>query len=748
MSFPISNAVFIWQDPIIDVLGTPPGSPSVGDRYIVGPNATGAWVGQSNTIATWNGSAWTFETPQFGWIVNATNSPFTNVFIYYFFYPDQWSLIGNVKESSNQIPGKFITIPGLPQPPGPQGAPGQPGPAGSVGTRGNPGPKGDQGIQGIKGDRGIPGPKGDSGEQGPKGNDGAAGSQGPAGSPGLVWRGIWSNSTTYSINDAVFRNGNSYVASAAGTNHDPISSPAFWGFLTEGAYGGAITIDSLFDTGTSNADPGSGKWRLSNGTQTTALALYIDLTSNDGIAIAAILDSLNNSTSATKATLRIHNRFDVTKFLIFNVTNVITHTGYRELTIASGIGSTSSPFNASDEALLSFSVTGNAGQDAIPILLPNTTAQGRLAPTGTITNLVTIPTTAFAESLATFRNEGTAGNWYIAFNNLFGFSTSLYHAKLGPGDAINGTMGEAFTEENPPVGIIKAFHDNPTAVGADALGWYVNWNDGTSPLAGPIGLTGMYGGPITLDYRINTASQANTDPGAGFFKLNNATQNIPTALYINTTSNDGVNATSILDGLFTSISGNVLIRIVDKSDPTKFLLFNATGETVHTGYREYALVTPATAFSTANPFTNNEELLLSIGYVGNVFPRQSVTLVTGVLTPSQTETGSITMAKTVAIGKVVSSDFCRIRLYSTSAARTADAARPPTTVPPINTQHGVIMDLVTAVSADLTWIMSPLAYGANEDTSPVSPVLYYSVQNRSASTEALTITFTFTSEEY
>ena len=48
---------------VINKLSTPPGSPTTGDAYIVLPTGTGAWAGHNNTIATWSGSVWTFNTP-------------------------------------------------------------------------------------------------------------------------------------------------------------------------------------------------------------------------------------------------------------------------------------------------------------------------------------------------------------------------------------------------------------------------------------------------------------------------------------------------------------------------------------------------------------------------------------------------------------------------------------------------------------------------------------------------------------
>lgn len=47
---------------------TPPGSPSEGDRYIVGGSATGAWASQDDKVAIYIGSAWEFVTPSEGWL--------------------------------------------------------------------------------------------------------------------------------------------------------------------------------------------------------------------------------------------------------------------------------------------------------------------------------------------------------------------------------------------------------------------------------------------------------------------------------------------------------------------------------------------------------------------------------------------------------------------------------------------------------------------------------------------------------
>lgn len=68
---------FSWQESVIDKdLTAPPGSPSTGDRYLIGLDttasaATGAWAGQDGNIAEWNGSSWDFTSATTGTFVAA-----------------------------------------------------------------------------------------------------------------------------------------------------------------------------------------------------------------------------------------------------------------------------------------------------------------------------------------------------------------------------------------------------------------------------------------------------------------------------------------------------------------------------------------------------------------------------------------------------------------------------------------------------------------------------------------------------
>ena len=49
-------------------LTAPPGSPTAGDRYIVGASATGDWATKDKQIALYINSGWAFYVPKEGWL--------------------------------------------------------------------------------------------------------------------------------------------------------------------------------------------------------------------------------------------------------------------------------------------------------------------------------------------------------------------------------------------------------------------------------------------------------------------------------------------------------------------------------------------------------------------------------------------------------------------------------------------------------------------------------------------------------
>lgn len=77
------------------------------------------------------------------------------------------------------------------------------------------------------------------------GGGGGSGADGPQGPPGLVWRGVWSGSTTYATNDAVYYQGSAFIATAGVTGTAPgaVASPnSPWQVLSGIRPGAAVAL--------------------------------------------------------------------------------------------------------------------------------------------------------------------------------------------------------------------------------------------------------------------------------------------------------------------------------------------------------------------------------------------------------------------------------------------------------------------------------------------------------------------------
>lgn len=302
--------------------------------------------------------------------------------------------------------------------------------------------------------------------------------------------------------------------------------------------------------------------------------------------------------------------------------------------------------------------------------------------------------------------------------------------------------------------------------------------------AGPAGAVG-------IEYSFDTTT-TNSDPGAGKLRLDNATQNIATTIRADLTDSLGSDMTALLDTLDDATSPvKGAIMLVKKGDPSKFLTFNVTALATPAGYRNITVVN--TASSAANPFANNDAIQLlfartgdatvwrdgttvpanSLGSDGDYYMRSTTgdvykrsggtySLVANIggpvnarrdevkttasLADQVTENGVVTLGKSFLLLKIVADRNCRVRLYSTAAARTADASRPFGTDPTAGTQHGVICDLLVTSADSLTWILSPQAPGSCMEAS-VTRDIPYAIQNLSGATSTVQVTFTVVETE-
>jgi hypothetical protein len=118
--------------------------------------------------------------------------------------------------------------------------------------------------------------------------------------------------------------------------------------------------------------------------------------------------------------------------------------------------------------------------------------------------------------------------------------------------------------------------------------------------------------------------------------------------------------------------------------------------------------------------------------------RTTASVTTASLADLAVETGTINFPDGARLLKLDVDIACRVRLYVTSAQRTADAARAIGTEIDITTDHGLLFEYVATAGIDTYLSPSVDIYEGDGETST-----YYSIQNRSGSTDTVTAIFDY-----
>lgn len=123
---------------------------------------------------------------------------------------------------------------------------------------------------------------------------------------------------------------------------------------------------------------------------------------------------------------------------------------------------------------------------------------------------------------------------------------------------------------------------------------------------------------VALRYNFSTTT-TNADPGTGVIRLNNATQNAATELYIDDYDSTGSGFPANLDDVFSLIAGyRTELRIVSAADVTKYLSYRVLSTAHPSGYR---VLTLAKVGSSVNsPFADGEPVVLTFVRMGAVAP--------------------------------------------------------------------------------------------------------------------------------
>lgn len=144
-----------------------------------------------------------------------------------------------------------------------------------------------------------------------------------------------------------------------------------------------------------------------------------------------------------------------------------------------------------------------------------------------------------------------------------------------------------------------------------ALPTFVTEANSLAAAMGSISAGTAFAIPYTFSTTITDA-----DPGPGYLRLSNATQNLSTVIRIDLTGADGSTWTSIIDTFDDSTSTTKgQIRLVKLADATKWLAFNVTALASPSGYKN--IIVTAVSSSSANPFADGDSLALLFTRTGD-----------------------------------------------------------------------------------------------------------------------------------
>ena len=245
-----------------------------------------------------------------------------------------------------------------------QGTQGFKGLTGVQGSQGLQGLQGIQGLQGTQGSTGIQGIQGSTGIQGIQGTQGLQGSQGLQGIQGLL--GIQGSKGTQGIQGIQGTQGTQGVQGVQGIQgiQGSIGIQGTQGVQgtigTEGNFGG-LTFEYVFDGTVSDSSPSTNNIKLNSSPQSSSSVLKINNIDNYNNDISSYLSTLNVSTSNIKGHIKIYQKFDNGKFLLFSYSGSSSDTDIYNINITHIDGSSASPFTTSNTVLVSFVITGDKG---------------------------------------------------------------------------------------------------------------------------------------------------------------------------------------------------------------------------------------------------------------------------------------------------------------------------------------------------------------------------------------------------
>jgi hypothetical protein len=277
---------------------------------------------------------------------------------------------------------------------GTQGTQGTEGTQGTQGTQGTLGSQGTVGAQGTQGTQGTEGAQGTEGQQGTQGTDGAQGTEGQQGTQGTVGaQGVQGTQGTQGVQGTLGAQGaqgtegsqgTQGAEGAQGTQGTQGAEGAQGTEGTQGATGsfGGETHEYNYLTNTGETDPGSGNVKFDSTTFSSVTEMYIDDIDFNSLDISSFLETIDDSTSSIKGTIKVTDATDPLNYAFFQIVNAHTDQGTWYTVPVAYVSGTLTIVN-NDNIYLTFARVGDKGDTGLQGTTGAQGVQGTVGSQGT-----------------------------------------------------------------------------------------------------------------------------------------------------------------------------------------------------------------------------------------------------------------------------------------------------------------------------------------------------------------------------
>jgi hypothetical protein len=231
------------------------------------------------------------------------------------------------------------------------------------------------------------------------------------------------------------------------------------------------------------------------------------------------------------------------------------------------------------------------------------------------------------DATASGTQAGVGANWVIAQVNVDG---AYFEGGTDVMVADGGTGVSSLTAYAPLFGGTTS--TGPVQSGTVGTAGQVLTSNGAGALPTFQAPTGGSGVSPSFNYKIDTGSTADSDPGAGLLKYNNGTQSSATFLYIDDVTDD---TATDLSTFFASLGSSGFIHLIQSNDASKWQLWKWTATpTDGTGYWKFAVTLQANAASFADDVDVQAIFIGAGGGGGSTQGKHAIYVAAGSIRPS------------------------------------------------------------------------------------------------------------------